>query len=632
MPIANVSDIVGRRDLVAEAQGWSDQMIKWKKLKMMQEEHKEKTKPKPYKFDLVEFGTNNEAMLGLQEDLNNQAYQFAMANADVLRIDPYSEDCGPSCKRAHNALNNMKGAAKIFNTYGNDLKTRYDYLSKLYHEQGDLYGNSENAQKLEDMPGLWKQGMGGETFNFTFGPDGRLMVDTKKKKQTQKILTDPDGNPVLKDGQPVKMYVAKDGNTEGTEDPSRAKKGEDGKPIPFMVDMDTGQDTDFEVTQKSFGNWINDLGFNDVIKNTGAENFDKTVFSYSKMVDFGINETTGAKNYEDHERTSKQKIEAFIFGGSGDWDNTTGTGKLASHSTYLEKLVQQDKLNADDATPITKQELIDKAYELGQSSLIGKDTKKTTQAQVQDFDNFYELQLPGEIYNTVVDYDTDGNVIQSAKIDDTRPATYDFQGTGLDVGMGNTGIEIQQNVNPREVTLLSGDNNFSTIGTKEGVSGNTALGAYLKDRPFSVSRLGVAPFYKGKAISREDLVNLSPEEKKEVQYKVALYGQINIGGTNEIQKLEALGVKYTQIDDSLYTPAIVAADFHYNTIIGSTENKVGAGVYKDMTINQKAYEQAKILAKQKQDKHNEDLKGEVEGGQQNNQNQQNNNQDPLGIL
>jgi len=626
MPIANVSDIVGRRDLVAEAQGWSDQMIKWKKLKMMQEEHKEKTKPKPYKFDLAEFGTDNEAMLGLQEDLNNQAYQFAMANADVLRIDPYSEDCGPNCKRAHNALNNMKGAAKIFNTYGNDLKDRYDYLSRLYHEQGDLYGNSENAQKLVDMPGLWKQGMAGETYNFTFGPDGRLMVDVKKRKQTQKIQTDPDGNPVLKDGQPVKMYIAKDGNTEGTEDPSRAEKGKDGNPLPFMVDMDTGQDTDFEVTQKSFGNFLTDLGFNDVIKNTGAENFDKTVFSYSKMVDFGTNETTGAKNYEDHERTSKQKMEAFIFGGSGSWNNTTGTGDLASHSRYLEKLVQQDKEEADDATPITKQDLIDKAYELGKSSLTGKDTKKTTQAQTVEL---YNLDIPGVNYKTTVDYDNNGSVIQSAKIEDGESVSYPFQGKSFATGSSTQNyISLSHTVNPNTTTLTTGDNNFQTVNS------NTALDSFEKPRDFRTGTIGIAPFYvdpttgKGRALSQQDLKKLqeeSPELAKNIQFKVALYGNIVFSGTSEKKKLGNLGIQYTETQDSkgLLVPAIVEAGFYeerIKDIRSSTDpSKTSRNIetYDNLTIQ--ATNQTKAFL--------DGLTGDVQ-----NQNQQNNNPDPLGIL
>ena len=162
MPIANVSDIVGKRDLVQEAQGWADIMVKKKGLQMKTEQAKQARKPKPYDFDIAQFGTKNENMLAVQQNLNDQAYNFAMANSDLLRIDPYSEDCGPNCKQAHRTLHNMQSAAKIFNTYGDDLKGRYDRLAELMREDPDNYDNAENAQLLLDMANVWEQGMNGE--------------------------------------------------------------------------------------------------------------------------------------------------------------------------------------------------------------------------------------------------------------------------------------------------------------------------------------------------------------------------------------------------------------------------------------------------------------------------------------
>ena len=46
MPIANVSDIVGQRDLVKEAQGWADLRLKNKELQAKEAKEKQKTKPK----------------------------------------------------------------------------------------------------------------------------------------------------------------------------------------------------------------------------------------------------------------------------------------------------------------------------------------------------------------------------------------------------------------------------------------------------------------------------------------------------------------------------------------------------------------------------------------------------------
>ena len=155
MPVANVSEIVGRRDLVAEAQGWAELRLKKRELEAKLNKEAEARKPKPYDFDIASFGTKNENMLALQEDLNDQAYNYAMANSDLLSIDPRSEDCGPDCQNAHRTLHNMQSAADIFNTYGDDLKTRYDELAAKMIEDPENYDNDENHQRLQDMKNVW---------------------------------------------------------------------------------------------------------------------------------------------------------------------------------------------------------------------------------------------------------------------------------------------------------------------------------------------------------------------------------------------------------------------------------------------------------------------------------------------
>ena len=85
MPIANVSEIVGQRDLVKEAQGWADLRLKKKQLQAREEKEKLKSKPKPYNFNTENFGSENPHMFDLQQNLNQQMSDYALANAELLR-------------------------------------------------------------------------------------------------------------------------------------------------------------------------------------------------------------------------------------------------------------------------------------------------------------------------------------------------------------------------------------------------------------------------------------------------------------------------------------------------------------------------------------------------------------------
>ena len=618
MSIANVSEIVGRRDLVAEAQGWSDIMLKKKALEMKSEQAKEARKPKPYNFELAEFGTKNENMFAVQQDLNEQAYNFAMANSDLLRMDPYSEDCGPNCKQAHKTLYNMQAAAQIFNQYGNDLKSRYDNLANLMSTDRDNYWNAENSQTLMDMKNVWEQGMNGENYNFTFGPDGKLMVETRNRKQTKKIATDESGEAIFKEDGVTPKHVYYDENNEETDDVSKARKDENGNPVFVMEDMNTGQDTDFDISFKNFGDWLTDLGFNNAIKNANNSNFQDTNVDYAKLLK--TNKLTG----EYLEDMSKQALEAYIFGGGGEWDDESGEGTTMGHSSYLSKLVKADKQAKGDLSPVTKIDIINKAYELGIGTLETSQKKQDTQDQME----LYNLNIPGVVYKNTVEYDIEGNVIQVPKREDSEPVNYPFEGKGLATGgSGQNYISFNHTINPNNTTIISGDNNFQTVNS------TTALDAYEKPREFRTGTIGIAPFYvdpdtgRGRAISQKDLTNLTLEEKKNIQYKVALYGDI-VFTRNESGKLGNLGIDFTDTDDGLLVPAIIDAGFHENRI-----KDVRSSTDPDKaSSNRILYDQIAKQAAAEQEAWKAELEGELKGDQQNNQNQQNNNQDPLGIL
>lgn len=614
MPVANVSDIVGRRDLVAEAQGWADIMLKKKELQMAQEKANEARKPKPYNFELADFGTNNESMLAVQEDLNDQAYNYAMANSELLSIDPRTEDCGPECKNAHRVLHNMQSAAKIFNTYGDDLKTRHDALAQLIAEDPNNYDNAENRQKLNDMRMVWKQGMSGENYNFTFGPDGRLVVNTKKRKKTQKIKSDANGVVLDGNGQPIKLYD--DGRGGETDDPNKAKKDGQGNPIPIMVDMETGQTTDWDVSQSGFGDWLTSLGFSDSVTNANSSNFKQTNQDYANLIYHD-----GEGDYDSYKDKSYQALEAYIFGNNGSWDDRTGTGVTNGHSKYLETLVKQEK--GEDHI-VTKEDLVDMAYNLGMGMEVSSQTGKTTQST----DPVYELEsqeFTGYNYEEPIVYGDDKSFdlnAQTPNYKNQTESTYVFEGGAYDTGEQGT-IKVGIEVDPSKIAIIHGDDRFNAIDSDIQLS---SLGNEVQ---FEGAQYGVSLFYKGKAISQENFANLSVEEQKKCSYERALYGNLKLP-KSEAGKLEELGIKYQLSSDekTIFIKSIIKANAYDTQVAGR-----GSGDYNNNLISQAKKSQTSLNMKLQcglDFNFHENCKDYVPNP--GSQTQTNTNSDPLGIL
>ena len=59
MPFADVSEIIGKRDLVQEAQQWAQLGLNKRKVDMLEEKSQEESKVNNYKFNQAEFGVNN---------------------------------------------------------------------------------------------------------------------------------------------------------------------------------------------------------------------------------------------------------------------------------------------------------------------------------------------------------------------------------------------------------------------------------------------------------------------------------------------------------------------------------------------------------------------------------------------
>ena len=90
MPYADVSDIIGRRDPVAETQKWTQLYLQRKEMEQKLAESKEKRQPKPYEynFDQESYGTDNPYQQELFNNLAEQSQQMTYADMDYLTVDP----------------------------------------------------------------------------------------------------------------------------------------------------------------------------------------------------------------------------------------------------------------------------------------------------------------------------------------------------------------------------------------------------------------------------------------------------------------------------------------------------------------------------------------------------------------
>ena len=169
MPFADVSEIIGKRDLVQEAQQWAQLGLNKRKVDMLEEKSQEESKVNNYKFNQAEFGVNNPYFSDQMRNLNDKSYQWVLANADLLKIDPTSPDASPEVKQAHRINANLQMSAKQISSISTNLSNKYkSNLAKMNNPQTkDLFNNSENVALMQNVENLWK----------TFGADGSMFFD-----------------------------------------------------------------------------------------------------------------------------------------------------------------------------------------------------------------------------------------------------------------------------------------------------------------------------------------------------------------------------------------------------------------------------------------------------------------------
>mgnify|MGYP003646953500 FL=1 len=224
MTVANVADIVGRRNLVEEAQGWAKIRHDKEKLAMLQKEKaaaaKKAATPKAHAFKFADWGSENQYMQEWMGDLQDKSTHLTMADAELLRIPYYDERCGAECQAAHQRLRNRHATAQQMKNLQKGFKTDYERLKKLMEDPSTSadYDNEENRAKLAKMEEEWAKGM-----KLDIDPKtGRLIVLHGEDVQVAK--TNEAGQP---------LFLDENGNE--TPDPKSAAKDENGDPMLAMT-------------------------------------------------------------------------------------------------------------------------------------------------------------------------------------------------------------------------------------------------------------------------------------------------------------------------------------------------------------------------------------------------------------
>ena len=305
MPFADVSEIIGKRDLVGEAQQWAQLGLQKKKLALMEEKAQENSKVNNYEFNQAEFGVDNPYFSDQMRQLNDKSYQWVLANAHLLKIDPTSPDATEEVKNAHRINANLQMSAKQITAVTTNLKNKHKTnRDKMNNTQtGHLYNTVGNHDIVSGIENLHKTfgADGGMFFDIDFRT-GNLVISERQKVQVQE--TNENGELIFINSNGEKVTQDDDAYDENSK--------------PSMID---GEEWDEEnVKTSSINDWSNS-----VLQDVSPKDPDKLV-SYKDT--FRIVRSSESEENPSgvlNEVEMKDLIHQKIIGGSGTgvYDPTT---------------------------------------------------------------------------------------------------------------------------------------------------------------------------------------------------------------------------------------------------------------------------------------------------------------------
>lgn len=492
MPVQNVADIVGRRNLVEEAQGWAKVALQKQALKLKAEQAKEKLKPKPYQFKFADWGSKNQYMQENMGNLQDKSVTLTMADSALLKIPYYDERCGADCQGAHQRLRNRHHAAKTMQNLQEQFKSDYDSLKNLMENKPKIYNNDENRAKLRKMEEEWLNGLQLDIDSST----GRLTVLDSRAIMIQS--KDDNGNP---------MYLDKDGKP--TPDEKSAAKDENGEKIKHMVE---GEEKENFVS--SIDDYYGKLDIQNYARN--AEEMD-----WGNMVDRVGVDPAGYDKETGIYTTSKesplwQAMELDIFGSDGDTSDgySITSSKTKPIIALLKK--QKEEEGVENYVP-TREDIIQFALnQAGRHAHIGEDDGTTVLSDRMS--RYGPIDITGSTMVNQIDETTGDAVTGSWLAQEGGDFPYNpIYSHTLD----KTGAEEAASVqfNTANITLLAGDDNLSS-----SVSGYNSRVKFT----YSSTHIMLRNRSTGKfsTMSEAEFDKLPNEEKVKWFWDVAIEGSV----------------------------------------------------------------------------------------------------------
>jgi len=356
---------------------------------MMEEKAQEESKVNNYKFNQAEFGVDNPYFSDQMRNLNDKSYQWVLANADLLKMDPTSPDASQEVKQAHRINANLQMSAKQISSVSTNLSNKYkNNLTKMNNPNTkDLYNNSENVSLMQGVENLWK----------TFGADGSMFFD----------IDFNTGNLVIKERQKMQVQEANENgellfiNSDG----KKVTQDDDAFDENSQPSMVEGDDYDNEnVKSMNLDEWSNS-----VLKDVVPHDKNKSI-SY-KDIFRTIDGTANAENPKDqlNEREMKVLLNDKILGPGGVYDSS-GSYILSSDGNAI---LRQWKLQNPNEELPSMDELINFAYERAQAEYqtVARDSYKPPKTEEENLGVFSNAKRYNDTYNDVQNIQGDHSVI-----------------------------------------------------------------------------------------------------------------------------------------------------------------------------------------------------------------------------
>ena len=505
MPVADVSDLMSKRNLVEETQGWMSLALQKKELALKELEKKKKDQLQPFEWDLKDWGSDNPYFQDQLQDLSQDYYNNVYAMAPYLNINPNDmENCPPGskCAQAHRLKNTLDGTPGAFKAFQSRFQKDYDSAIELINDKDSEYYNVENLSILENAKGEWYKG-----FRPTYGPDGKLMaIVTEKVPVPQE---DESGNPI---------YETEAGGTTTNKDD--AKLDNDGNPIQATKE----QDQEKVIT---LDDYYDKLGLNNLKKNASSNDWDPE--NFSKMItedtSFILSDGSIDKNNPNYKKTYNN-LHGAIFGTGDTWNNDAPEGGLlTSNAAPIISMMRNDPSGTwKDDTPITKDEIID--YVIQNTMGIGAEDDDSQGYTVQDQIDIMlgnTGSLNGQNFSGVTPKDDSGWGTPDSPVENNIDYIASF-----DIDRNKAQLDTEVLFTPENVTLLNGHDIFVEADGKINEGGK---GRKIKTEFGDV----VLSLYDTKAkrfISQADYDDYGDEQKANCVYKPAIYATFTTDDDN----------------------------------------------------------------------------------------------------